>query len=170
MLPKQGTGRHGAHLGFLDNHNNLLKPLRTRMKKKVKKKVKRSISHVFDREKSRKNLQLGFFAYYMGLVRFSLGKRIYLRKHSSNGFDYEVCLIETYGFCNRQCSFCHNNPSFKQRNKGIMSETLYIKIIDELSELGFCGRISLVQFGEPFWTKTCHGLFLMRGRSVRMLT
>lgn len=57
--------------------------------------------------------------------------------------------IETYGYCNRKCSFCFNSDSFPDREVGIMDENLYYKIIDELSDLGFAGRISPHFYGEP---------------------
>lgn len=61
--------------------------------------------------------------------------------------------IETYGYCNRSCEFCFNNPKFPQREKGIMSEEMWKKIIDELSEQNYYGRISPHFFGEPLLDK-----------------
>ncbi len=57
--------------------------------------------------------------------------------------------IETTAYCNRSCLFCFNNDRFPGRDKGTMAEELWKKIIDELSEINFYGRISLHFFGEP---------------------
>ncbi|MGZ5509825.1 MAG: radical SAM/SPASM domain-containing protein, partial [Nitrososphaeraceae archaeon] len=61
--------------------------------------------------------------------------------------------IETYGFCNRKCSFCFNNDKFPKRKIGIMEEKLWKKIIDELASINFAGRISPYFYGEPLLDK-----------------
>ncbi len=89
--------------------------------------------------------------------------------------------IETYGYCNRQCSFCFNNEKFLQREKGIMKENIYYKIIDELSLMKFAGRIGLHHYGEPLLDKRlvkfveyarqkCPSCFLEIASNVDMLT
>lgn len=57
--------------------------------------------------------------------------------------------IETYAYCNRQCEFCFNAKRFPNRKLGIMDTRLWKKIIDELAEIGFEGRISPYFYGEP---------------------
>jgi len=57
--------------------------------------------------------------------------------------------IETTAYCNRQCEFCFNANRFRRRNMGVMPERLWKKIIDELAEMGFDGRISPYLYGEP---------------------
>ncbi|MBI5740391.1 MAG: SPASM domain-containing protein [Nitrospirae bacterium] len=66
--------------------------------------------------------------------------------------------IETYGHCNRSCAFCFNNERFPKRKKGVMPEELWRKIIDELSEMKYSGRISPHFFGEPLMDKRIIGL------------
>ena len=61
--------------------------------------------------------------------------------------------IETYAFCNRKCDFCFNNERFQDRDKGIMEESLYFKIIDELASINYAGRISPHFYGEPLLDK-----------------
>lgn len=61
--------------------------------------------------------------------------------------------IETYGFCNRQCSFCFNYEKYPQREKGIMNRNTYYKVINELSLMKFAGRIGLHHYGEPLLDK-----------------
>jgi len=61
--------------------------------------------------------------------------------------------IETYAFCNRKCYFCFNNERFPDRDKGIMEEGLYYKIIDELASINYAGRISPHFYGEPLLDK-----------------
>ncbi|HJN58200.1 MAG TPA: SPASM domain-containing protein [Nitrososphaerales archaeon] len=55
--------------------------------------------------------------------------------------------IETITTCNRKCPHCPN--AYIQREDAIMKEFLFMKIIDELAEIKFCGRISPHFYGEP---------------------
>jgi len=61
--------------------------------------------------------------------------------------------IETYAFCNRKCDFCFNSEHLPNRDKGIMKEGLYFKIIDELASINYAGRISPHFYGEPLLDK-----------------
>lgn len=61
--------------------------------------------------------------------------------------------IETYGYCNRQCSFCFNAPRFKKRKQGIMPEWLWNKLIDDLVDMDYTGRIGPYLYGEPLMDK-----------------
>ena len=61
--------------------------------------------------------------------------------------------IETYAFCNRKCDFCFNSEHLPDRDKGIMKEGLYFKIIDELASINYAGRISPHFYGEPLLDK-----------------
>jgi len=55
--------------------------------------------------------------------------------------------IETITNCNRKCPHCPN--AYIQREDAMMKEFLFMKIIDELAEIKFCGRISPHFYGEP---------------------
>lgn len=61
--------------------------------------------------------------------------------------------IELYGHCNRKCNFCFNSNRFPPRDVGIMAESLWKKIIDELSAIQYTGRISPYFYGEPLLDK-----------------
>lgn len=58
--------------------------------------------------------------------------------------------IETINRCNGVCSFCPVNRNTDKREKKIMDKKLFEKIINELSDLDFCGRIALFSNNEPF--------------------
>jgi 8-amino-3,8-dideoxy-alpha-D-manno-octulosonate transaminase len=122
-------------------------------RKKIKRKIKRFVANTKVMETSRRNMRYPFLSFYGEIATDSIRRKNDTRNLLDGQFGFSACLIETYGFCNRQCSFCHNNPSFTQRDKGIMNKSLYKKIIDELSELGFSGRISPHGFGEPLLDK-----------------
>ena len=72
----------------------------------------------------------------------------FIRHH----FDlFEAIEIETLTACNRRCTYC---PNFRferglVKNKKYMEESLFKKIIDELSDIGFRGRVSPHFYGEP---------------------
>ena len=61
--------------------------------------------------------------------------------------------IDTYAACNRKCSFCFNSLKQPKRKLGIMSEATYKSIIDQLSEIHYCGKISPYFYGEPLCDK-----------------
>jgi len=63
--------------------------------------------------------------------------------------------IEINTSCNRRCSYCPNSISergLKDKEK-LMPEETYKKIIDELAEINFNGRISPSLYGEPLLDK-----------------
>lgn len=57
--------------------------------------------------------------------------------------------IETINRCNGKCSFCPVNANEPQRPYAKMSEELFVKIIDELQDLGYRNKISLFSNNEP---------------------
>ncbi len=61
--------------------------------------------------------------------------------------------IETINKCNGICSFCPVNIRDDIRRKEIMSETLFMKIVDELHDLDYSGRIALFSNNEPLLDK-----------------
>lgn len=57
--------------------------------------------------------------------------------------------IETHSFCNRACSFCLNSQFNRFDKNQIMAESIFNKVIDELSLLGFKGTMQLNRYNEP---------------------
>jgi radical SAM protein with 4Fe4S-binding SPASM domain len=57
--------------------------------------------------------------------------------------------LETFGRCNRKCSCCFNSDAFLDRDVGAMDEKIYNKVIGELSEMNYAGRLSTHYYGEP---------------------
>lgn len=59
--------------------------------------------------------------------------------------------FENITTCNRRCSYCPNSIYERglAKNKKIMEESLFKKIVEELAVIKFSGRISPVFFGEP---------------------
>ncbi|MBC8382685.1 MAG: SPASM domain-containing protein [Candidatus Cloacimonetes bacterium] len=114
-------------------------------------------------EITRKNLRekfIKFYAYNFRILFYRIFIRfkytLLIKFHLINLFHNGLFIsadIETYGYCNRSCEFCFNNPKFPQREKGIMSASLWKKIINELSEIHYYGRISPHFFGEPLLDK-----------------
>ena len=58
--------------------------------------------------------------------------------------------IETYNRCNGGCEFCPVSVKNDTREEKIMSESLFYKIIDELSNIDYHGCLSLFSNNEPF--------------------
>jgi 2-deoxy-scyllo-inosamine dehydrogenase (SAM-dependent)/8-amino-3,8-dideoxy-alpha-D-manno-octulosonate transaminase len=78
-------------------------------------------------------------------------RMVRLRNRLRYGVDtvhmFRVVEIEINSMCNRKCPYCPN--SFASRPSGFMSRELFDRIIAELSEIGFDGRISYHFYGEP---------------------
>lgn len=58
--------------------------------------------------------------------------------------------IETINRCNGRCSFCPVSVGHDTREYKAMSDELFFKIINELCELDFDGRVALFSNDEPF--------------------
>ncbi|MBY0470980.1 SPASM domain-containing protein [bacterium] len=56
--------------------------------------------------------------------------------------------IEINHYCNRRCSYCPNSVA-KRKNTGEMNPELFLKLLKELQDLGFAGRISYNFYNEP---------------------
>lgn len=71
-------------------------------------------------------------------------------KYGSFDF-FQSVEFENITSCNRRCSYCPNSIYDRGliKNKKVIDEALFKKIIDELSGFKFSGRISPVFFGEP---------------------
>lgn len=57
--------------------------------------------------------------------------------------------IETINRCNGYCSFCPVSNTRESRELSKMSDNLFKKIVDELSELDYSGRLALFSNNEP---------------------
>jgi radical SAM protein with 4Fe4S-binding SPASM domain len=59
--------------------------------------------------------------------------------------------IETTSECNRRCTFCPNYDDNKrsQRPQREMDDELYLKILTDLQDIGYCDVVSLQHYGEP---------------------
>lgn len=57
--------------------------------------------------------------------------------------------IETINRCNGNCSFCPVNKKIDPRHYKIMDDRLFKKIISELKELSYSGRVALFSNNEP---------------------
>ena len=71
-----------------------------------------------------------------------------------NGF-FNTVIIETTTYCNRRCSYCPNVNFDRgsRKNEITLNPNLYYKIIDELSELKFSGKLLPHLYGEPLMDK-----------------
>lgn len=58
--------------------------------------------------------------------------------------------IETYNRCNGVCEFCPVSVKADTRSEKLMPESLFYKIIGELSEMSFRGELGLFSNNEPF--------------------
>ena len=64
---------------------------------------------------------------------------------------YVECIgIEVFSFCNRRCWFCPNSYIDRHSSNTFMDKGLYGKILDELAEIDYSGRISYSRYNEPF--------------------
>lgn len=68
-----------------------------------------------------------------------------------SAFMFHAVELEVNSMCNRRCGYCPN--SFARRPSGYMKDALFRKIIDELAEMNFDGRISYHFYGEPLLDK-----------------
>lgn len=84
-----------------------------------------------------------------------MARKPYLKlknKIKYGNFDFfQSVEFENITSCNRRCSYCPNSIYDRGlvKNKKIMDEALFKKIIDELASFNFSGRVSPVFFGEP---------------------
>lgn len=71
------------------------------------------------------------------------------RYYSENGKNmlFNQVLIETRTDCNKKCSFCPQTKTSK--NVGKMKMVIFKKIIDQLAEIKYAGRLALYLSNEP---------------------
>jgi len=57
--------------------------------------------------------------------------------------------IEVFSFCNRKCWFCPNHTIDRFSKNFFMDETIFEKILNNLSEINYSGTISFSRYNEP---------------------
>lgn len=86
-----------------------------------------------------------------------LATKLTVRAHKKTG-RFLSLHIDTYTACNRKCNFCFNHDRFPSKKQGIMSEAMWTRIIDELADMGYTGKLSPYYYGEPLLDKRLHRL------------
>ena len=64
--------------------------------------------------------------------------------------DFDNIEIELFNYCNRTCWFCPNSFLDRKTSKEYMSEETYLRLLQELKENSFTGKISYSRYNEPF--------------------
>src|SRR5260370_21108200 len=72
--------------------------------------------------------------------------------------------LEINSMCNRKCCYCPNVSA--QRPVGYMKESLFRKIIADLTEMDFDGNVSYHFYGEPLLDKRLPRLLEYTARNV----
>lgn len=70
-------------------------------------------------------------------------------KFMKNKMTIEEIEIETINRCNGICPFCPVNVNEPQREYAKMPDDLFKKIINDLKEMNYCGKLSLFSNNEP---------------------
>jgi cyclic pyranopterin phosphate synthase len=125
-------------------------------------KVLKKLKHA---ETSRKNLKVSLIPYYLKNAKILI-TRVFFLKQQYHRLGFCSVAIETYGFCNRKCEFCFNHDRFPKREQGIMKQQTFEKVIDELSQLKYCGWITPVFYGEPLLDKRLPELIKYTKRKI----
>lgn len=91
--------------------------------------------------------------YYDGII-YPIYSLKYLINYGFLDF-FDSIALETTTHCNLRCKFCPNSKYERglEKNKKLMKTSLFKKIIDELSEIGYKGQILLHFYGEPLTDK-----------------
>ena len=84
------------------------------------------------------------------LMTIKIGKRIDEISEKEDFPIFEGIEIETINRCNGSCSFCPVNRYDDTRLITKMSEELFYKIISQLKDLNYSGRVALYSNNEPF--------------------
>jgi radical SAM superfamily enzyme YgiQ (UPF0313 family) len=71
--------------------------------------------------------------------------------------------VELFSFCNRRCWFCPNTIIDRHSENRFMSEDVYGKILQNLGEISYRGKISYSRYNEPL----AHETIFMRLRQAR---
>ncbi len=89
------------------------------------------------------------FIYYGKILHFLYNLKHQFYYNQKDFFD--VIALETTTYCNLRCKFCPNSIYDRGilKNKKLMDIKIFKKIIDELSEINYRGRVLLFSYGEP---------------------
>lgn len=94
-----------------------------------------------------------------------LRRRQHRRRYGvDSSFMFKVVELEVNSMCNRKCSYCPNATA--RRPSGFMPQELFDKIIGELAEIDFDGRVSYHFYGEPLLDKRLPDLIETTARRV----
>jgi radical SAM protein with 4Fe4S-binding SPASM domain len=102
---------------------------------------------------------------YFDLARTTVVGRLHqqlrVRHHEKrygvkSSFMFRAVELEINSMCNRKCGYCPNVSD--KRPPGYMEEALFDKIIGELGDIDFDGRISYHFYGEPLLDKRLPGM------------
>jgi len=84
-------------------------------------------------------------------IKYKIAVDRYLRNYNLNAPPlFQAIELETVNRCNGKCTFCPVNVNEKQRKYAKMSRELFEKIISELKDIGYSGKIALFSNNEPF--------------------
>ena len=113
----------------------------------------RKVSHRLQKHKiTHKNLGESFLKYFLAVLKYEIIRKIKLKLHYKKTGLVSIN-FETISMCNRSCEFCFNHPRFEKRLQGEMPAELWEKVMNELAEVKFCGRISPHFYNEPLLDK-----------------
>ena len=62
---------------------------------------------------------------------------------------FQVVEIEVNRHCNRRCSYCPQSYPWFRKPEVLMEEALFDRIVEELGEMDFAGRLSFHTYNEP---------------------
>src|SRR5947209_6778178 len=69
-----------------------------------------------------------------------------------------VVEIEVGVRCNRTCSYCPNGTIGPSASSALMELGLYTRVVSQLGEIEFCGRLSFHFYNEPLMRKDLESL------------
>ncbi|MFH1358682.1 MAG: radical SAM/SPASM domain-containing protein [archaeon] len=97
-----------------------------------------------------KNMQKKTKSFYYDSILYPINKLKNKIKYGESDFFDTIC-IETTTHCNLRCDFCPNKIYERGtlKNKKLMDEELFKKIINQLAEVKFKGTIMPHFYGEP---------------------
>lgn len=85
------------------------------------------------------------------MLSFELCRNYWKGMEARRNPQFQWVEIETTSVCNRRCQYCPNYSV--DRPSRLMEEKIFNKIIDELADLKFSGRVSPHLYGEPLLDK-----------------